>query len=561
MNEHLNDIWELMYAEIPKYIKLMDSSIKLWFGNIRLRYMSDNKLYFSIDNYLKKKFIEENYMSAFCTAIKNVVGFDPIPILICTERDTFENQFAELVSSESEEFKDISIGLSGEKNSSDSSLYGSSVSDTINNLMSPGVKDTVFTVTGNNQRNTEETNYVLPPERGTPEIKDRASENTLDKAIHRGVNVPKRYNSEMGTVEEGKLSDYINDKSDGMLMMSPSAPNCYPSYTFENFIVGNSNRFAYQYAMQASIYPAQQYNPLFIYGAPGLGKTHLLYAITNEVLRLHPTFNIIYVKGEDFTNELVEALQKKTPLQFREKYRNADVLLMDDIQFIAGRDSTQEEFFHTYNALYETGKQIIMTSDKPPKDIKELEERLKSRFEGGPIVKIDPPDIELRTAIIKKKFELMKIDIPNEVIMYLSENLKDNIRQIEGVIKKMNAYCLMCNEKITLSLAEKSISDIITVTSNIDGTKIVNSAAEKYGIPADDILGKKRTKEIVRARHMAVYVMRKLADMSFNDIGKFFNRDHSTIMSSVEKIEKEAYINPAVAKEIQELIDIVKIKA
>ncbi len=535
MNDHLNELWELMYNEIPKYVKLTDSSIKLWFGTIKLRYMSDTRLYFEIENYLKKKFIEEHHMQGMCEAIKCVVGFDPVPVLICTERDTFENQFAEIVAKNSEDLKDIPFSLtqSPEK------------------TPEPAMQNT-----------EEEAGFTLPPERNAyPLSSDTGSVNTLDKALHRGINVPKRYNTEMGTVVEGKLSDYINDNSDGMLMMSPSAPNCYPSYTFENFIVGNSNRFAYQYALQASHYPAQQYNPLYIYGAPGLGKTHLLYAITNEIMRLHPAFNIIYVKGEDFTNELVEALQKKTPLQFREKYRNADVLLMDDIQFIAGRDSTQEEFFHTYNALYETGKQIIMTSDKPPKDIKELEERLRSRFEGGPIVKIDPPDIELRTAIIKKKFELMKIDIPNEVVMYLSENLKDNIRQIEGVIKKMNAYCLMCNEKITLSLAEKSISDIITITSKIDGTKIVNSAAEKYGIAADDILGKKRSKEIVWARHMSVYVMRKLADMSFNDIGKFFNRDHSTIMASVEKIEKEAETNPATAKEIQELIDIVKIKA
>ena len=532
MNDHLNELWELMYPEIPKYVRLPDSAIKLWFGNIRLRYMSDTRLYFSIDNFLKKKFIEEHYMQGFCEAIKTVVGFDPDPILVCTERDSFENQFAELVAKNSEDLKNIPFSI--EQNEPEASSVPEN----------------------------REQRYTLPPEvNPNPFENSNTSVNTLANAVHRGIHPPKRYNTASGAVEEVKFSDYIDDKSDGMLMMSPSAPNCYPSYTFENFIVGNSNRFAYQYALQASHYPAQQYNPLYIYGAPGLGKTHLLYAITNEIMSLYPNSNIIYVKGEDFTNELVEALQKKTPLQFREKYRNADVLLMDDIQFIAGRDSTQEEFFHTYNALYETGKQIIMTSDKPPKDIKELEERLRSRFEGGPIVKIDPPDIELRTAIIKKKFELMKIDIPNEVVMYLSENLKDNIRQIEGVIKKMNAYCLMCNEKITLSLAEKFTSDIITITSKIDGTKIVNSAAEKYGIAADEILGKKRLKEIVWARHMSVYVMRKLADMSFNDIGKFFNRDHSTIMSSVEKIEKEAETNPTVAKEIQELIDIVKIKA
>ena len=532
MNDHLNELWALMYSEIPKYVKLTESSIKLWFGTISLRYMSDTRLYFEIDNYLKKKFIEEHHLRGFCEAIKTVVGFEQNPILICTERDTFENQFAEIVAQYSEDLKDVPFNISP--------------------------RQEIPAVTAER----EEQRYVLPPERGSiPSAQDSISANTLDKALHRGINVPKRYNPEMGTVVEGKLSDYIDNNRDGMLMMSPSAPNCYPTYTFDNFVVGESNRFAYQYAQQVSHYPGQQYNSLYIYGAPGLGKTHLLYAITNEIMRLYPNSNIIYVKGEDFTNELVEAIQKKTPLQFREKYRNVDVLLMDDIQFIAGRDSTQEEFFHTYNALYETGKQIIMASDKPPKDINELEERLKSRFEGGSVVKIDRPDIELRTAIIKKKFELMKIDIPNEVVMYLSENLKDNIRQIEGVIKKMNAYCLMCNEKITLALAERSISDIITLTSKIDGTKIVNSASEKYNIPADEILGKKRSKDIVWARHMSVYVMRKLADMSFNDIGKFFNRDHSTIMASVEKIEKESESNPSVAKEIQELIDIVKIKA
>lgn len=529
MNDHLDELWQIIYSEIKNNVPLGDDTIKLWFGSIQLKYMSRETIYFSINNYLKKKFIEEHYMDGFKKTVEKTLGFSPIIILICTEKDSFENQFAEMVAQNTEEHKKPAL-------------------EGLTNRQEPNVlpKD-------------EENKYVFPPElvySETAEVPD-----TLNKAVHRGLNAPKKYNSISGKMEEITFSEYINDSSDGMLMMSPSTPNCYPSYTFENFIVGNSNKFAYQYALQASHYPAQQYNPLYIYGSPGLGKTHLLYAITNEIMRLNPSFNIIYVKGEDFTNELVEALQKKTPLQFREKYRHADVLLMDDIQFIAGRDSTQEEFFHTYNALYETGKQIIMTSDKPPKDIKELEERLRSRFEGGPIVKIDPPDIELRTAIIKKKFELMKIDIPNEVVMYLSENLKDNIRQIEGVIKKMNAYCLMCNEKITLSLAEKSISDIITLTSKIDGNKIVNSASEKYNLPKDVILGKKHSKDIVWARHMSIYVMRKLTDMSFNEIGKFFNRDHSTVMASVEKIEHEAEKNPSVAKEIQELIDIVKIKA
>ncbi len=537
LNEHLNELWQLMYAEIENIIPMGDRSINLWFGSIELKYISgDAKIYFSIDNYIKKKFIEEHHMKGFCEAIRNILGFEPVPVLICTERDSFENQFAELVASESDKIKaGADSGLiSQEKNSSTGKLSGEEIDKMYSGIMG--------------EQSTEENETEIPS-------------NDLYSAVHRGVNAGKRYNPESGRLEEVALFENINSKKDGVLMISPSAPACYPSYTFENFVVGSSNRFAYQYALQASRYPAQQYNPLYIYGAPGLGKTHLLYAITNEIMKRNPNFNIIYVKGEDFTNELVEAIQKRTPLQFREKYRKADVLLMDDVQFIAGRESTQEEFFHTYNALYETGKQIIMTSDKPPRDINALEERLKSRFESGIIQKIDAPDIELRTAIIKKKFEIVNIDISNEVIMYLSENIKDNIRQIEGIIKKMNAYCLMNNQNITMEIAEKFVSDIITVNSKIDCRKVLNAAAEKYEIPADIILGKKRTSDVAWARHMAIYVTKQLTELTYSEIGKFYNRDHATIMAAFDKIKENENSNPAVAREIEELISLVKLKA
>ena len=360
---------------------------------------------------------------------------------------------------------------------------------------------------------------------------------------------------------ETPLSRVIDDTSSGSLMMSKSVPTSYPSYTFENFVVGSTNRFAYQFSLIVSQYPGQAHNPLFIYGDPGLGKTHLLYAITNEIQRLHPTMNILYVKSDDFTNELVEAIQKRTPVQFRDKYRSCDVLLIDDIQFIAGKESSQEEFLHTYNALYETGKQIIVASDRPPKEMNGLVERLKSRFESGVITKIDPPELELRTAIIKKKFEFMNIDIPNEVIMFLAENIKDNIRQIEGVIKKLNVFCKMNNEKITLELAQKSISDIVDLTPVFDHKKIISAVAEKYGISVELILGRRKTGEIVKARHYAVHMVRQLIpELSITEIARIFNRDHTTIMAALQKMDTELLESPITKNEIAELISFIKSK-
>ncbi len=536
MNEHLGELWKMIYDELKNYIPIPDKSINLWFGDMELKYISEaGTLYFSVYYYAKKDFIENHYQGAFSSAIEAVVGFSPKIVIISTERDSFENQFAELVASDTDELRESSSATFSPEEAVSAKASAVSAEDEMTLMRS-----------------------VFPPEK---EYSVRKAPNSLNEAVHRGVYAPKKFNNERG-IEERTFSDYINDTSDGVLLMSPSTPPHYPSYTFENFVVGNSNKLAYQYALQASRYPAQTYNPLFIYGSPGLGKTHLLYAITNEIMRLYPTSNIIYVKGDDFTNELVEAIKNRTPVQFREKYRNCDVLLMDDVQFIAGRESTQEEFFHTFNSLYETGKQIILTCDKAPKDINGLEERLRSRFEGGPIVKIDPPELELRTAIVKKKFELMKIDIPNDVLIFLAENIKDNIRQIEGVIKKMNAYCLMCGEKITLELAQKSVTDIIDFTPTLDYRKILLAASEKYGISTELILGKRKTGDVVRARHFAIYVMKKLLpDITVTEIARTFNRDHATILAALEKIEKEVEENPAASREVSELIDLIKLKA
>ncbi|MBQ3507583.1 MAG: chromosomal replication initiator protein DnaA [Clostridia bacterium] len=331
-------------------------------------------------------------------------------------------------------------------------------------------------------------------------------------------------------------------------------------YTFENFIVGSSNKFAHAACLAVADRPAQAYNPLFIYGPSGLGKTHLLYAITNELKKKIGNIRVIYIKGEDFTNQMIDSLSRQAMNEFRDKYRSCDVLLIDDIQFIAGKTSTQEEFFHTFNALHEAGKQIIMTSDRPPREIKTLEDRLKTRFEWGLIADIQPPDLELRTAIIKKKADQVNVSIPDDVLTFLAENLRSNIRQIEGAIKKLGAKSFLTGRHITMELARSCITDILDgiepVTVTVD--KIFAAVLKKYNIKREDIVSGKRTKEIANARHITVYMIRSVTDMSLPNIGKIIARDHSTVLSSIEAVEKRMAQNPVFRAEVEEMIKEIK---
>ena len=327
-------------------------------------------------------------------------------------------------------------------------------------------------------------------------------------------------------------------------------------YTFDNFIVGNSNKFAHAACWAVADRPALDYNPLFIYGPSGLGKTHLLYAITNEFKKKNPNANVIYIKSEDFTNQLIESLGKGKMPEFKEKYRSCDMLLIDDIQFIAGKVSTQEEFFHTFNALFEDGKQIILTSDRPPKDIKTLEDRLKTRFEWGLIADIQPPDLELRMAIIKKKAEQINIVLPDDVVVFLAENLRSNIRQIEGAIKKLRAHSFLTGREISMDLAKGCLSELLggAEPASVTVDKIFTAIYRKYNIKKEDIIGARRTKEIAAARHKAIYLVRTITEMSLPNIGKIFNRDHSTIMSSIEAVEKKLRTDAILNVEIDDMI-------
>ncbi len=330
-------------------------------------------------------------------------------------------------------------------------------------------------------------------------------------------------------------------------------------YTFENFIEGESNKFAKAVCYAVANDPGYC-NPLFIYGHSGLGKTHLLYAIMNHMKKKHQGIKIVYKKSETFINELIDAIANHSTSEFKDKYRSADVLMIDDIQFIAGKESTQEEFFHTFSALYEAEKLIILTSDRPPKEINPLMDRLRTRFEWGLIADIQPPSFELRTAIIRKKAEDMGLSIPSVLIDYIAERLNNNVRQIEGILKKLYAIHSFTGSEIT----KESIDNIISIVDpgNIPNDamveKIILHVSKKYGVSVDDIKSKKKTDSIAGARHVSIYIIRKLTDLSLKDIGRIFGRDHSTIISSVNKIELNIRTVKNYENEINLLIKEIK---
>ena len=328
-----------------------------------------------------------------------------------------------------------------------------------------------------------------------------------------------------------------------------------PEYTFENFIVGNSNKFAHAACTAVAQKPAEEYNPLFIYGPSGVGKTHLICAVVNEIKRKKPGTRVIYINGEDFTNQLIESISKSETAKFHNKFRTCDVLLIDDIQFIAGKISTQEEFFHTFNTLYQEQKQIILTSDRPPKDIATLEDRLRTRFEWGLLADIQQPDLELRLAIFKQKIARANISIPDDVLLFLAENLRSNIRQIEGAIKKLSAKSLIMGQVIDMELAKKCLNELLggaePVSTTVD--KIFAAVYNKYGVSKEDIKGKKRTKDITSARQMAIYLIREITELSYPSIGNIIDKDHTSAMYAYEQMVKKIAQSPMIELEIEEL--------
>lgn len=342
------------------------------------------------------------------------------------------------------------------------------------------------------------------------------------------------------------------------------------TFTFDNFIVGPDNKFAFTAATAVAGDPGGQiskgsslanYNPLFIYGNSGLGKTHLLNAISYEVKRNYPEMRVMYVKTEEFANEFISCLGKKTVDEFHDKYRNnIDVFLVDDIQFIAGKTQTEEEFFHTFNALVDNGKQVVLTSDRPPKEIQSLTDRLRSRFVSGLIADIQTPEYETRCAIIKRKAELLNFKIDDDVVYYIADRIKINVRQLEGTIKKLYAMCAFSDQQPTITNAQIAIKDILNDVQPLPVTinRIIDEVSRTTGVSVDDIYSKKQSSDISNARKMCFYIIREVTDMSFKAIGRDFNMDHSTVLYNVKKFTKMLDSDPVLNSKVKDIVNNIR---
>lgn len=338
-------------------------------------------------------------------------------------------------------------------------------------------------------------------------------------------------------------------------------PHLNAKYTFDTFVIGNSNRFAHAASLAVAETPAKTYNPLFIYGGVGLGKTHLMHAIGHHVISHYAHMKVMYVTSEKFTNELINAIQEGKTEEFRNKYRTIDVLLIDDIQFLANKERTQEEFFHTFNALHEANKQIVISSDRPPKEIPTLEDRLRSRFEWGLITDIQPPDLETRIAILRKKAQTEKLDLPDDALIYIANKIQSNIRELEGALIKVAAYASITKKEVNIDVVEEALKDLVPAAKPpvITAQRIQEKVADYFNLRVDDFKSKKRTRNIAYPRQIAMFLTRELTELSLPRIGEEFGgRDHTTVIHACEKIAKDLESDASLRQMIQELTKIIK---
>ena len=474
-----DSVWASIREALQRSGQISSTALDFWFRYIKIVYIDDESVVFSIDKDLKRQSIMNNHAPLLADCVAEVTGCQEFEIIVEKRSDSI--------------FDD----------------------DTISPLRRSQVMQERREKAADELRRERETETLIPP----PPPDQTAREKNESSGRERRLS----YNSE---------------------------------YTFDNFIVGESNKFAHAAALAVANNPASTYNPLLFYGPPGLGKTHLMYAIINKLFERSPDLNAIYINGEDFTNQLIEAISRQKNVEFREKYRKADVLLIDDIQFIAGKESTQEEFFHTFNTLYQDHKQIILTSDRPPKDMVTLEARIRSRLEQGLMADIHEPDYELRLAILKKKAESMGLQIDDAVLSYIAEKLQSNIRQLEGIIKRISATHLLDGAEISMDLVRQLVPMFQQETESVDVTveKILSAVQTRRGVSREDLIGKDRAKPISTARNMAMYLIRQVLGLSNKAIGDIFgNRDHSTVVSNLKAAEKLIKTDPAIESEIRDI--------
>ncbi|TYZ22269.1 chromosomal replication initiator protein DnaA [Selenomonas ruminis] len=369
------------------------------------------------------------------------------------------------------------------------------------------------------------------------------------------------------TPDQGTLFSHNGDTSttaegsDMHIVAAGDSASLNPKYTFDTFVTGSSNRFAHAAAMAVAESPGKVYNPFFMYGGVGLGKTHLMHAIGNRVLHNHPEMRVLYVSSEQFTNEIIRSIQEGNAEKFRQKYRNIDVLLVDDIQFLSGKTSTQEEFFHTFNTLHDAEKQIILSSDRPPREVERLEDRLRSRFEWGLITDIQAPDLETRIAILKNKAQLDHFSVPNDVMVYIASRIDSNIRELEGALTRVVAYASLIKKPVTTDLVAEALKDVFpnNKTKEITMEVIQEIVASYFKIKIDDLHAKKRTRSIAYPRQIAMYLCRELTDTSLPQIGNFFGgRDHTTVLHACDKISKEKESDIKLGGILNELVERIQ---
>ncbi|MBE6570217.1 MAG: chromosomal replication initiator protein DnaA [Ruminococcaceae bacterium] len=491
-------IWQITIKSMVDEELISQTACDLWFKECRLDSLDSETAVFAVENEMKRNIIADRYSDMLASQICKVIGYTPA-IVIKTDLSMAPDL----------------VRLAG-------ALYPTDI-----------------------VRQREEAGRDAGVDAAAALEDENTDMSALFREAYPGISHDPAEGAEKAPAEEVSSERRLTYNED---------------YTFDNFVVGNSNQLAHAAALSVADNVGMKINPLFIYGPSGLGKTHLMYAIANRALKRDPNMKVIYVKGEEFMNQLIEAIRVKSNAAFREKYRRADMLLIDDIQFIAGKESTQMEFFHTFDALYEDHKQIIITSDRPPKELTTLEERIRSRFEAGLITDIQPPDYELRLAILKNKAQDNHMDVPMDVIEFLANNLQSNIRQIEGVIKKLGARNLLSGLPISMDMVITTLPEYLRDSEPVGDTvtRILEIVARRYKTTTQDILGSSRKKEIKTARNVAMYAVRVITKMSLPQIGTVFSRDHSTVHSNITMVESSLTTDPLFEATVTEIIKEVK---